>query len=167
MLSPNIHKRITNIIVIIILSLPFMYSVTSVLDCNITNELLFLAYGYELKSLTMQAIVICIKKFLTNLVHTTFPSLVTVLLYYLCLHFSFCFNCLTQKVFHYSPEEFGPSQQVDILRQKAKIDDIFENLQDIFSKPSVFVTITHLLTCCSFVEIGMVGGSFSKTVPKY
>ncbi|GFQ76005.1 uncharacterized protein TNCT_501051 [Trichonephila clavata] len=118
---------------------------------------------YELKSLTMQASVICIKKFLTNLVHTTFPSLVTVLLSYLCLHFYFYFNCLTQKVFHYSPEEFGPSQQLDILRQKAKIDEIFENLQDIFSKPSVFVTITHLLTCCSFAGMGMVGGSFSKT----
>ncbi|GFR19955.1 uncharacterized protein TNCT_165171 [Trichonephila clavata] len=163
MLSPNINKRKTNVTVMVILILPFMYSVISVLVCNITNESLFFAYGYELKSLTKQASIICIKKFLTNLVHTKFPSLVFVLLCYLCLHFSSCFNCLTQRVFNYSPEKFGPSQQVDILRQKAKIDDIFENLQDVFSQPSVFVTITHLLTCCSLLGMSMVGGSFSKT----
>ncbi|GFY76005.1 uncharacterized protein TNIN_213421 [Trichonephila inaurata madagascariensis] len=161
-LSPNIHKRRTNVIVLIVLSLPFMYSVTGTLVCNITSESQFFAYGYELKSLTMQASAIWIKKFLNNLVHTTFPSLVVVLFCYLCLRFSFCYGYLSQKVLHYSPEEFGPSEQVEILRQKAKIDDILENLQDIFSLPSVFVTITHLFTCCSVVGMSITGGNFSK-----
>ncbi|GFY79384.1 uncharacterized protein TNIN_268371 [Trichonephila inaurata madagascariensis] len=62
-----------------------------------------------------------------------------------------------KKVFHYSHEEFGPSQQIDILRQKAKTDETFENLQDVFSQPSVFVTITNLFIRCCFVGISMTG----------
>ncbi|GFR19941.1 uncharacterized protein TNCT_165131 [Trichonephila clavata] len=163
MLSPNTHSRRTNLIVLIILSFPFMYSVISALFCNITRESLFFAYGYELKSLTMRVSVVCIKKFLSYLFHTTFPSMVTVLFCCLCLRCSFCFNCLTQKVLLYSPDDFGPSEQKEILRQKAKIDDILENLQDIFSIPSVFVTITHLLSCCSAVGMSVIGGNYSMT----
>ncbi|GFW18996.1 uncharacterized protein TNCV_165091 [Trichonephila clavipes] len=162
MLSPDIHSRRTNIIMLVILSIPIMYSVTSILAINITSESLFFAYGYELKTLTMRASVVCIKKLLSYLFHTTFPSLVTVLFCCLCLRFSFCFNCLTQKILNYSPDEFGPSQQKEILRQKAKLDDILENLQDIFSLPSVFMTITYLFTCCSAVGMSVIAGNYSK-----
>ncbi|GFQ85604.1 uncharacterized protein TNCT_707761 [Trichonephila clavata] len=160
---PAIHNRRANIMMLIILSIPFMYSVTSILACNITSDYLFYAYGYELKSLTMQASVIFIKKFLLFLLHSTFPSLVAVLFCYLCLRCSSCFNCLTRKVLHYSPEEFGPSEQIEILRQKAKIDDIVETLQDIFSLPSFFVIMTHLFTCGSHLGINLIG-NHSKIV---
>ncbi|GFY79385.1 uncharacterized protein TNIN_268381 [Trichonephila inaurata madagascariensis] len=154
---PATHNRRTNIMVLIILSFPFVYSVTSILTCNITSDYLLYAYGYELKSLIMQASVIFFKKFLLFLFHSTFPSLVAVLFCYLCLRFSLSFNCLTRTVLHYSPEEFGPSEQIEILRQKAKIDDIMENLQDIFSLPSFFLIMSHLFTCGSHLGMNLTG----------
>ncbi|GFR13684.1 uncharacterized protein TNCT_716391 [Trichonephila clavata] len=65
--------------------------------------------------------------------------------------------CLTEKVFLYSPEGFGHSEQIHILRQKEKMDDILENLQDIFSMPSFFLIISHLLICCTVLGITMTG----------
>ncbi|GFR13687.1 uncharacterized protein TNCT_716411 [Trichonephila clavata] len=64
---------------------------------------------------------------------------------------------LTRKILHYSPSEFGPSEQIDILRQKAKIDDILEHLQDIFSLPSFFVIITNIFMCSSILGKIMTG----------
>ncbi|GFX84389.1 uncharacterized protein TNCV_4134991 [Trichonephila clavipes] len=60
-------------------------------------------------------------------------------------------------VFHYSPEEFGPSEQIEILRQKAKIDDIIEELQDIFSLPSFFVIVSNIFVCSSILGIILTG----------
>ncbi|GFR13686.1 uncharacterized protein TNCT_716401 [Trichonephila clavata] len=147
--SSAIHNRRTNIMVLIIFSFSFIYSVTATLGCNIKRMSVYYAYGHELKSFTLQVGVICFKTFLLFLVHTTFPSLVAVLFCSLCLRCSSCFNCLTRKVLRYSPEEFGPSEQIDILRQKAKVDMILEKLQDIFSLPSFPVILSNLLTCCA------------------
>ncbi|GFS53594.1 uncharacterized protein TNIN_279451 [Trichonephila inaurata madagascariensis] len=162
-LGPVTHNRITNIIMSILLSLPFIFSVTSTLVCNRARASMFYAYGYELKSPILQAGVICIKKFLLFLVHSTFPSLVTVLFCNLCLRCSFCYNSATQKVLHYSSEEFGTLEQIEILRQKAKIDDILENLQEIFSTPSFCVIISNLFTCCSILGMYFTGNNLKCT----
>ncbi|GFU47401.1 uncharacterized protein NPIL_82471 [Nephila pilipes] len=88
------------------------------------------------------------KTFLLFLIHSTFPFLIAILFCNLCLSCVSCFNCLTGKVLQYRPEEFGPSEQIDILKRKAKIDDILDNMQNIFSLPSFLVIMTNLLTCC-------------------
>ncbi|GFY76007.1 uncharacterized protein TNIN_213441 [Trichonephila inaurata madagascariensis] len=159
-LSSDTHNRRTNIMVLIIFSVSFIYSVTITLDSNIKRVSAYYAYGHELKSHMLQFSVSCIKAFFLFLAHTTFPSLVVVLFCSLCLHCSSCFNCLTRKVLRYSPEGFGPSEQMDILRQKAKIDSILEKLQDIFSLPSFFVILSNLFTCCSV--LGMVAIGFQS-----
>ncbi|GFY76006.1 uncharacterized protein TNIN_213431 [Trichonephila inaurata madagascariensis] len=156
-LCPATYNKRTNIMVLILFSFPFMYSVSSILVLNITKNLLFYTYGHNMKGLTLQASVVRIKKFLLFLVHCTFPSLVVVLFCYLCLRCSSCFNCLTRKVLHYSPEEFRPSEQIDILRQKAKIDDIIEELQNIFSLPSFFMIVSNLFVCSSILGIILTG----------
>ncbi|GFR19938.1 uncharacterized protein TNCT_165121 [Trichonephila clavata] len=156
-ICPAIHNRITDIIVLIILSFPFTFSITSTLVCNRARASLFYAYGYELKSPVLQASAICIKKFLLFLFHSTFPSLVAVLFCNLCLRFSFCYDCLTQKILHYSPDEFGTPEQIEILRQKAEIDDMLEKLQDVFSIPSFFVIVSLLSSCLSFLGMHFTG----------
>ncbi|GFX66464.1 uncharacterized protein TNCV_1291451 [Trichonephila clavipes] len=156
-LSPAIHNRKTNIMVLVLFSFSFIYSVTAILGCNIKRKSVYCAYGHELKSPTLQATIIFIKAFLLFFAHTTLPSLVAVLFCSLYLRCSSCFNYLTQKVHHYSPKEFGPSNQIDILRQKAKVDIILAKLHDIFSLPSFLVIISNLLTCCLVLGTTMVG----------
>ncbi|GFY47972.1 hypothetical protein TNIN_478981 [Trichonephila inaurata madagascariensis] len=62
----------------------------------------------------------------------------------MCMRWSSHFSCLTQEVLQYSAEEFGPLEQIYILKLKARMDDILEKLQDIFSLP-VFL--------CNFIEL--------------
>ncbi|GFX52760.1 uncharacterized protein TNCV_2922021 [Trichonephila clavipes] len=69
------------------------------------------------------------------------------------MRWSSYFNNLTQDVLQYSPKEFGPSEQTHILKQKARVDDILERLQDIFSLPSFFVILSNFFTCCSTLGI--------------
>ncbi|GFS53588.1 uncharacterized protein TNIN_279431 [Trichonephila inaurata madagascariensis] len=156
-LSPAIHNRKTNIMVLVLFSFSFIYSATTTLGCNIKRVSVYYAYGHELKSPKLQATIIFIKAFLLFFSHTTFPSLVGVLFCSLCLKCSSCFNYLTQKVHQYSPEEFGPSEQIDILRQKAKVDIILEKLHDIFSLPSFLVILSNLLTCCVALGMTVIG----------
>ncbi|GFU33348.1 uncharacterized protein NPIL_173931 [Nephila pilipes] len=133
----------------IIFTLPIIFSFTFILVCDKTRTSIHFAYGYELKNVTAQIIVICIKIFLLFLIHSTFPFLIAILFCNLCLSCSFYFNCLTRKVLQYLPEEFGPSEQIDILKRKAKIDDILDNIQDIFSLPSFLLITSNLLSCCT------------------
>ncbi|GFW81542.1 uncharacterized protein TNCV_2882191 [Trichonephila clavipes] len=151
----NYNKR-TNITMLILLSFPFMYSVSNVLLRDRKVTMLY-TYGQELQSLTLQVCVIFIKIFLQFLFHSTFPSIIAVSFCYLCLRCSFCLNRLTQKVLQYSPEEFGPTEQIEILRQKSKIDDILEHLQDIFSAPSFFVIISNIFICSSILGMTLTG----------
>ncbi|GFU33343.1 uncharacterized protein NPIL_173901 [Nephila pilipes] len=143
--------------VLITFALPIMYSITTTLACNKTSTSKFFAYGYELKSVTAQMIVISIKTFLLFLIHSTFPFLIAILFCNLCLSCSSSFNCLTQKVLQYPPKEFGLSEQVDILQGKAKIDDILDNMQDIFSLPSLLVIMSSFLSCCTVLGINLNG----------
>ncbi|GFU22216.1 uncharacterized protein NPIL_455691 [Nephila pilipes] len=139
--------------VLITFALPIMYSITTTLVSDKTSTSKFYAYGYEFKSIKTQIIVISMKTFLMFLIHSTFPFLIAILFCILCLSCSSSFNCLTQKVLQYPPEEFGPKEQIDVLKQKAKIDDILDNIQDIFSLPSFLVIMTNLLSCC--IVLGM------------
>ncbi|GFY79387.1 uncharacterized protein TNIN_268401 [Trichonephila inaurata madagascariensis] len=139
----------------------FSYNYTTLQQ---NKSFMFYAYGYELKSLTMLVCVISIKTFLMFLVQTTYPSLVAVLFCNLCTRWSSYFNCLTQEVLQYSPEEFGPSEQIHILKQKARLDDILEKLQDIFSLPSFFVILSNFFTCCSTLGIILTGHPSKITI---
>ncbi|GFY41115.1 uncharacterized protein TNIN_3011 [Trichonephila inaurata madagascariensis] len=154
-LRPVTHNRIINIIVLILLSFPFLYSITSFVACDRTGASRFYVYGYDLDSPILEASVILIKKCLHFLVNSTFPSLVAVLFCYLCLRCSSCYNCLTEKVFLYSPEEFEHSEQIHILRKKEKRDDILENLQDIFSIPSFFLDSIAFINMLLVLRISM------------
>ncbi|GFR19948.1 uncharacterized protein TNCT_165151 [Trichonephila clavata] len=156
-LCPAVHSKRTSVTVLIILSFPFIFSTIITLLCNKTLASLFYAYGYELKSLTLQVCVISIKTFLMFLAQTTYPSLVAVLFCNLCMRWSSYYNCLTRKVLEYSSEKFGPLEQIHILKQKARVDDILEKLQDIFSLPSFFVILSNFLTCCSTLGIILTG----------
>ncbi|GFT73400.1 uncharacterized protein NPIL_511381 [Nephila pilipes] len=156
-LHPFIYRKRTNIMVLIIFTFPIMYSFATILVCDRTSTSILYAYGYELKSVSAQIIVICIKTFLQFLIHSTFPFLIAILFCNLCLSCASCFNCLTRKILQYSPEEFGLSEQIEILKQKAKLDDILDNIQIIFSLSSFLLITSNILSCCTVLGINLNG----------
>ncbi|GIY58119.1 uncharacterized protein CDAR_431811 [Caerostris darwini] len=60
-------------------------------------------------------------------------------------------NSLTQEVQNMSPMGFGPSKQIYILRRKAIMDGVLNNIQNIFSVPIFFMLIANLLSCGTVV----------------
>ncbi|GIY24793.1 hypothetical protein CEXT_261081 [Caerostris extrusa] len=76
-----------------------------------------------------------------------FMSLERVALYYF-KHSSIesnSINSLADKVAKYSPEEFVPFLQLDILKRKAKIDALLHDVQNMFSKPSLLLMMANYI----------------------
>ncbi|GFR02197.1 uncharacterized protein TNCT_410941 [Trichonephila clavata] len=135
-----------NFITFVLCCLPIVYSILKGISYdNITLK--YEAYGHPVQEPIAQILLIRSKAFLEALVHPTFPCLVALLYCTLCHHCCSLINFLTQHVQQIPPKNFRPSKQMNILKHKAKIDEILSNIQDIFSVPTFFIIITNLLTC--------------------
>ncbi|GIY26924.1 uncharacterized protein CDAR_549631 [Caerostris darwini] len=84
------------------------------------------------------------------------PSLLTLLYCSLCFRCSEFINNLTKEIEKFAPQEFGPCVQFDILKRKSKVDDILEDLENIFSKPSLFLIMLNFVTCVYHLGIILV-----------
>ncbi|GFT43925.1 uncharacterized protein NPIL_386651 [Nephila pilipes] len=142
------YERIINVLVLIIIAIPLVYSTTFSINSNKKFISTQLAYGNELESRSGQISLIWIKKCLQFLIFPTFPLLVSLLYSTLCLRCSLFLTILTEDIAKYSPHAFGPEEQRDILRRKAKIDDILDIIQEIFSVPSFFFILGYFISCC-------------------
>ncbi|GIX82930.1 uncharacterized protein CDAR_209841 [Caerostris darwini] len=59
---------------------------------------------------------------------------------------------LTQKVTHLSIENFVLSKRIEIMKQKSRIYDILDSIQEIFSFPSFMMVVANLLNCFSVLN---------------
>ncbi|GFU47406.1 uncharacterized protein NPIL_82501 [Nephila pilipes] len=151
-ISVSTNDMAVNIITIIVFSFPVVYSfMQSILFDDREWLLQFEAYGYEIENHTVKFLVISIKTFLYALMHPAFTCLVALLYCVLCQRYCTLIHTLTQEVKQVSSEDFGPSKQMDILKRKSKIDDIFQSIQYIFSVPSFFLAVVNLFMCSSMI----------------
>ncbi|GFT73396.1 uncharacterized protein NPIL_511361 [Nephila pilipes] len=141
------HEKIFNFLVLIIIAIPLVYSTTFTIYCDKRFFSTVHAYGNRLESLSGQISLIWVKTCLEFLIFPTFPLLVSLLYSALCLRCSFFFTLLNKVINEYSPHAFGPEEQRDILRHKAKIDDILDIIQEIFSVPSFFIILGYFASC--------------------
>ncbi|GFW19024.1 uncharacterized protein TNCV_165371 [Trichonephila clavipes] len=81
------------------------------------------------------------------IVFPTFHCLILLLYCILCLRCSSFVRHLAQQVSCFSPEAFRPSEQLHILRSKAKIDHLLELIQDVFSVPTFFLIVANFISC--------------------
>ncbi|GIY21861.1 uncharacterized protein CDAR_430861 [Caerostris darwini] len=75
------------------------------------------------------------------------PCLVALLYCSLCFRCSKFIDNLTEEIENISPQQFGLCLQFDILKRKSKVDDILGDLENIFSKPSLFLIALNFVTC--------------------
>ncbi|GFU32148.1 uncharacterized protein NPIL_201341 [Nephila pilipes] len=142
------HEKIFNFLVLIIIAIPLVYTTTFTIYCNKRFFSTLLAYGNKLESRFGQISLIWIKTCLEFLIFPTFPLLVSLLYGALCLRCSFFLTLLNKEITEYSTKDFGPEEQRSILRRKAKIDDILDIIQEIFSVPSFFFILGYFVSCC-------------------
>ncbi|GFU33644.1 uncharacterized protein NPIL_113541 [Nephila pilipes] len=59
----------------------------------------------------------------------------------------------TEDITECSPVNFITSKQLEMIKEKSEIDDILDDIQDIFSIPSFFIIISNVSTCASVLSL--------------
>ncbi|GFY54476.1 hypothetical protein TNIN_193711 [Trichonephila inaurata madagascariensis] len=91
------------------------------------------AFGIEVENHWAQIMVIFFKEYIHFFAFPVFPGLIAVVYCTICVRCSYAIRNLTHKIFICSPGQFGPSEQIQVLRFKAKIDEILKITQEILS----------------------------------
>ncbi|GFS60597.1 uncharacterized protein NPIL_116761 [Nephila pilipes] len=116
-----------------------------------SNFIQYETYGHILEDPTAKKVLIITKSYLHAIMHPIFTSLAVLLF---CIFCQRCFSLidkLVQEIRQMSPEEFGIPEQLGVLRRKEKIDEILENIEDIFATPWLCIIIVTNLTFCTVV----------------
>ncbi|GFQ64196.1 uncharacterized protein TNCT_213401 [Trichonephila clavata] len=150
-LPPSTEERIFNLLTPFIL---FLHVVTSSI-ITITSDKKTLsamfAYGNELKSRWAQIILIFFKECLFLFAYQVYPSLIALVFCTICVRCSNSIRILTHKIDVFSPEQFGSSEQIQVLLYKAKIDEVLKITQEIFSAPSFCLIVANSVSCYSML----------------
>ncbi|GFQ69478.1 uncharacterized protein TNCT_175131 [Trichonephila clavata] len=152
-LGSSFTEKKINFYLTIIFCLPAVLSTFRVIAYHDSlMSIRFEIYGYTIENGWLRIMLLSLKSLLYVLVRPTFTSLVTLCYSILCQHCCSRINFLTEKVLQFSPEEFSPTRQIGILREKAKIDKLLESVQAIFSMPSLLLIATHFLSFVSLIR---------------
>ncbi|GFY79431.1 hypothetical protein TNIN_68731 [Trichonephila inaurata madagascariensis] len=120
-------------LVIFLIPLAVAMSVTILCDKKITST--EYTFGHEVENQWAQIMLIFFKEYIYFFTYPAFPCLIDVLYCTICVRCSCAIRKLTRKISLCSPEQFGPSEQIQVLRYKAKIDETLKITQEIFSVP--------------------------------
>ncbi|GFW07509.1 uncharacterized protein TNCV_3916421 [Trichonephila clavipes] len=145
---PVNREKIINFIILMLFSAAILYSTVKIIGEVNYYCLLYETYGHGLEDPAAQKVLISTKSYLRSIIHPIFTSLVALLLCVLCHRCCSLINNLHQEIQQVSLEAFLLPKQLDILRRKAKIDEILDNIIDIFATPWLCIIIVTCLTCC-------------------
>ncbi|GFV20510.1 uncharacterized protein TNCV_4142711 [Trichonephila clavipes] len=150
------YTKKSNSVAFFIFFLPLVYSVLYTIDCATELTPPFQIYGMEMENTLVEILFISVSKYLQFFIDVTLPCLVAYVYCILCFHCSSGINILTQQVDQHTPETFGPQQQIVILRKKAEIDDVLDDIQNVFSMSAFFAIISCLMNCCNVLGIKLI-----------
>ncbi|GFS93602.1 uncharacterized protein NPIL_702241 [Nephila pilipes] len=140
-------KRSNFVAFVFILCFPLAYSALYTYDCAMEITGPIEIYGMEIENPVLQMGFISVSKYLQFFIDLTLPCSIAYLYCTLCLYCSSGIEILTQQIARNTPETFGPREQISILRRKAQIDDVLDDLQKVFSLPAFLAILSSLMTC--------------------
>ncbi|GFR14812.1 uncharacterized protein TNCT_485241 [Trichonephila clavata] len=151
-LHHSVEERIFNLLMLVIFFSPVALTTANTMLCDKKTLYAKYSYGKEFESHWVQMMLIIFHQLIYFFNYPTFPSLIAVLYCTICVRCSNTIKNLTRKISLCSPKQFAPSQQIRVLRYKAKIDEILKITQDIFSVPSFCWIVANSLSC--YVTLG-------------
>ncbi|GFT18093.1 uncharacterized protein NPIL_265881 [Nephila pilipes] len=140
-------KRSNFVAFVFILCFPLAYSALYTYDCAMEITGPIEIYGMEIENPVLQMGFISVSKCFQFFIDLTLPCSIAYLYCTLCLYCSSGIKILTQQIARNTPGTFGPREQISILRRKAQIDDVLDDIQDVFSLPAFFAILSSLMTC--------------------
>ncbi|GFX13947.1 uncharacterized protein TNCV_3422581 [Trichonephila clavipes] len=148
-LPPCTEERIFNLLMPLIFLFPVAAAGTVTVLCDKKITSTKYAFGIEVENHWAQILVIFFKEYIYFFAFPAFPCLITVVYCTICVRCSHAIGNFTRKIFICSPEQFGPSEQIQVLRYKGKIDEILKITQEIFSVPSFCFIVANSVSCYS------------------
>ncbi|GFY75500.1 uncharacterized protein TNIN_244231 [Trichonephila inaurata madagascariensis] len=157
MVDSSCYARVINFLVFMncctTLLLPIIL-LNQVIDREVLK---FFFYGYELKISWLVTALSLLKYFLDYVLYPCATNIVVLFYISLCWHCSLQINRLSEKIARYTPKKFKKPKQLDILKNKAKIDKELQSIQSIFSMPMFLIIVGNFLICCA-----QLGGALIK-----
>ncbi|GFY38998.1 uncharacterized protein TNIN_495041 [Trichonephila inaurata madagascariensis] len=163
---PPYNKKI-NLFAFLLCCMPFVYTVWVTVTCNKRNAAKHLAYGYDIESVPVQIFLVSSKCFLSAILRPGFSNFVALVFCILCQRCCTRVEMLTLEVQQVPPEAFGIPKQIDMIKRKAKIEDILQNIQDIFSLPSFLLVVENFLSCSAIIGFYLYNGSEKSVTHTY
>ncbi|GFX66481.1 uncharacterized protein TNCV_1291621 [Trichonephila clavipes] len=127
--------------------MPVVFSAIVTLFSNSLNTLNRHAYGFKVENRFAGIVILFTKRMIHVILFPTFHCLILVLYCIICFRCSSFIRHLAEQVSGFSPEAFEPTEQISILRSKAKMDDLLELVQKVFSVPTFFLIIANFVSC--------------------
>ncbi|GFR18189.1 uncharacterized protein TNCT_129211 [Trichonephila clavata] len=150
-ISSNTHKSKINYLVIILCSMPFIYSISTIIVSKSNHYLLIISFEFEPKNQWLQNLVLFLRCFFYFLYYPILSDFIALLYCTLCLRCCNAIEQLTLDVIQCAPENFGTSTQIKILTQRDKFDNILSGIQNSFSCSSFFIILANILSCGSIL----------------
>ncbi|GFQ80211.1 uncharacterized protein TNCT_50301 [Trichonephila clavata] len=150
-LPPSTEERIFNVLAPFIFFLQVVSATTITIVCDKKISSTMFAYGNELKSQWAQIILIFLKEYSFLFTYQVYPCLIAIVYCTICVRCSNSVRNLTRKIYVCSPEQFGPSEQIQVLHYKTKIDEVLKITQEIFSAPSFCLIVSNSISCYSML----------------
>ncbi|GFY39000.1 uncharacterized protein TNIN_495061 [Trichonephila inaurata madagascariensis] len=158
---PPYGKKI-NLFALLLCCMPFIYTVWVTVTCNQEEVAKHAVFGYDVESVPVQILLVSTKHFLSAILNSAFLNFVALVFCILCQRCCSLIEMLTQEIQRVPPETFGISRQIEAIRQKARIEYILENIQEIFSLPSFFIVIQNFLSCSEVIGFYLYTSSSTK-----
>ncbi|GFY73655.1 uncharacterized protein TNIN_331911 [Trichonephila inaurata madagascariensis] len=145
-LPPSPEEKMFHLLIPILFLIHVGLSATSAFTAEKYISTIF-AYGKELKTHWARLMLIFFKDFLLLLICPFLPCFIALVYCTICLRCSSFIRNMAHKIALFCPEQFGPSEQIRILRHMAKIDEVLKIAQDIFSVPSFCLMLANTISC--------------------
>ncbi|GFR25960.1 uncharacterized protein TNCT_562771 [Trichonephila clavata] len=160
--NSSFYAKVINFLVFINCCNTFLLPVFLINRVKDLKTLKFFFYGYDLEIGWLITIVCTLKFFLNYILYPFITNAVVLFYISLCWHCSVCINNLANEIARYTPEEFQKPKQLDILRNKAKMTKVLQNIQTIFSLPMFLIIGANFLICCSILAGSLVKIKFDE-----
>ncbi|GFY71070.1 uncharacterized protein TNIN_1101 [Trichonephila inaurata madagascariensis] len=148
-LPPCTEEKIFNLLMPLFFLILMALATACSIICDKKTFLAVFAYVKDLESQWAQKMFIFFKLNFLFFAYPAFPCLIAIVYCTICVRCSYAIRNLTHKISLCSPEQFGPSEQIHALRYKAKIDEILQITQEIFSVPSFCLIVANSISCYS------------------
>ncbi|GFT13122.1 uncharacterized protein NPIL_10301 [Nephila pilipes] len=143
----TLQRKKINTLVAINCVLPMIIPAIMIYTMGDPEILRYYIYGYNFNESKITITFMYMKICFLYMVHPSVNNIMCLLYTCLCWGCSVRINKLTNKMEQYSPEAFGLSEQLDILKRKKKINDALHKIQNAFSEQIFFTILANVFMC--------------------